>query len=127
MKILTAVQSKERIRQLRKQGKIVRRITLPDGTVVVATNPTKRKKSKKRKNPCNCSGPNPLMHVPKLKGRGRPQIKRKWDMVTRLKNGMIAEKRFSATKQQATAMANRILRRKFHGSAVAEIILDDGK
>lgn len=88
-------------------------------------NPKKRKKAKKRKNPCKCA--NPLMHLPKLKGRGRPQVKRKWDMVTRLKNGMIAEKRFTATKQQATAVANKILRRKYHGSAVAEIILDDGK
>jgi hypothetical protein len=125
MRVLTAAQSKARIKKLRKQGKIVRRITLPDGTVVVATNPKKRNKRKKR-NPCVC-GPNPLMHVPKLKGRGRPSIKRSWDMVTRLRNGMIAETRFKATKAEATAKANRILRRKFHGSAVAEIILDDGK
>lgn len=118
MRVLNATQSKARVRKLRAQGYKVQTITLPDGTRVIV-------KHKKRKNPCNCA--NPLMHVPKLKGRGRPAKKRKWDMVTRLRNGMIAEKRFTATKEQATAMAQRVLRRKFHGSAVAEIILDDGK
>ena len=73
-----------------------------------------------RKNPDN-----PLRHFPKLKGRGRPQKKKLFEMVTRLANGMVAEKKFRATRQEAHAMANRILKRKFEGSPVVEIMLED--
>lgn len=70
---------------------------------------------------------NPVRHFPKMKGRGRPAKTKKWDMVTRLTDGKIAEKSFRATQSEAYAMARRIARRTFHGKRVAEIILDDGK
>ncbi len=71
---------------------------------------------------------NPLRHFPKLKGKGRPAHKRKWDMVTRLANGMIAEKTFKATKDQAYRKAQRLLTngKSYEGSTIKEIILDDG-
>lgn len=129
MRVLNQSQSEARIRKLRAQGYHVNQITLPDGTVVVTKNPKRGRKSKRksrRKNPCEC-GPNPLMHFPKLKGRGRPAIKRKWDIVIQLKNGKIAERRISATKPEATSIAQALLRKKFHGSPVSKVVLDDGK
>lgn len=71
---------------------------------------------------------NPVRHFPKLKGRGRPTKLKTWEMTTVLANGRVAVRSgLKATKEQAFKKANSLLGRKFHGSKVREVILDDGR
>lgn len=71
---------------------------------------------------------NPLRHYPKLKGRGRPTKLKTWEMTTVLTNGAVAVRSgLKATSEQAAKRAQVILKKRFHGKRVREVLLDDGK
>lgn len=111
----------------KKRAKAMQVVSLKSALHMVrtASKRIKARRIRKRRNPIGCDS-NPLRHFPKMKGRGRPAKIKTWNMVTRLANGMVAEKPpFRATKEQAHALAGRVMKRKFHGSRVKEIILED--
>ncbi len=70
---------------------------------------------------------NPLRHFPKIEGLGRPEKERAFQMTTVLGNGQIAQKTVRTTKSRAYAQANRMLTKRFNGSQVKEIMVDDGR
>jgi len=82
-----------------------------------------------RKNPELGCGPmpNPKRHYPKLEGRGRPQKKRTFKLTTELSNGAKGHSKMRGTRSQAEVLVNRILRKRYMGKAVKQVILDDGK
>jgi hypothetical protein len=84
------------------------------------------RKAGAKANPCNLRA-NPLRHFPKLKGRGRPSKVRSFELTTVLKGGAVAVKKFKGTKDSIYAKAQRIMKRKFHGKPVKEVIVDDGR
>jgi len=83
-----------------------------------AVNPSRMRRSKK----------NPVRHFPKLKGRGRPTKLKTWEMTTVLSNGAVAVRSgLKATTEQAHKRADAILKKRFKGRKVREVILDDGR
>lgn len=70
---------------------------------------------------------NPLRHFPKLKGRGRPTKLKTWELTTVLSNGAVGRSSMRATTEQAHAKANQILKKRYMGKKVREVIVDDGK
>ena len=67
---------------------------------------------------------NPRRHFRKLRGRGRPAVKRRFKMTTTLYNGKKAKTSFVATKNVAFAKANYLVGKKYHGSQVKHVTLD---
>lgn len=86
------------------------------------------RKMPKRNPEIGCGpAPNPKRHYPKLAGRGRPEKKRAFKLTTELSNGAKGHSKMRGTRSQAETLVNRIMRKRYMGKTVKQVILDDGK